>query len=88
MAPSVTSKRRRKTPTLTPRQRMIMVMVAQGLSSRQIAKRLRLSVRTVTTHRYNLMRRLRVFNFAHLLRTALKHRLLTTRDLTRHISTR
>jgi DNA-binding NarL/FixJ family response regulator len=62
--------------TLTPRQKEILRLVAQGLTNREIAAHLDISVRTVEVHRFNLMRRLRVRNVAQLLRQALLMRLL------------
>jgi DNA-binding CsgD family transcriptional regulator len=61
---------------LTPRQKEILRLVAQGLTNREIAEQLDISVRTVEVHRFNLMRRLRVRNVAQLLRQALALRLL------------
>jgi DNA-binding NarL/FixJ family response regulator len=61
---------------LTPRQKEILRLVSQGLTNREIAERLHISVRTVEVHRFNLMRRLRVKNVAQLLRQALVLRLL------------
>jgi len=57
--------------TLTPRQKEILRLVAQGLTNREVADRLGISVRTVEVHRFNLMRRLKVRNVAQLLRQAL-----------------
>jgi DNA-binding NarL/FixJ family response regulator len=62
--------------SLTPRQGEILRLVAQGLTNREIASHLEISVRTVEVHRFNLMRRLRVRNVAQLLRQALLMRLL------------
>lgn len=64
------------TNALTPRQKEILRLVAQGLTNREIADHLEISVRTVEVHRFNLMRRLRVRNVAQLLRQALLLRLL------------
>ncbi|MFQ5991629.1 MAG: LuxR C-terminal-related transcriptional regulator [Nitrospiraceae bacterium] len=61
---------------LTPRQKEILRLVAQGLTNREIAHHLDISVRTVEVHRFNLMRRLKVRNVAQLLRQALLLRLL------------
>jgi DNA-binding NarL/FixJ family response regulator len=61
---------------LTPRQKEILRLVAQGLTNREIAEHLDISVRTVEVHRFNLMRRLKVRNVAQLLRQALLLRLL------------
>ncbi|MDE3036488.1 MAG: response regulator transcription factor [Nitrospirota bacterium] len=57
--------------TLTPRQKEILRLVAQGLTNREVAGHLGISVRTVEVHRFNLMRRLKVRNVAQLLRQAL-----------------
>jgi DNA-binding NarL/FixJ family response regulator len=56
---------------ITPRQKEILRLVAQGLTNKQIADQLKISVRTIEVHRFNLMRRLRVRNVAQLLRQAL-----------------
>jgi DNA-binding CsgD family transcriptional regulator len=44
--------------TLTPQQRQIAVLAAQGLTNKQIGERLFLSPRTVATHLYQLFPRL------------------------------
>jgi DNA-binding NarL/FixJ family response regulator len=64
------------TQAITPRQKEILRLVAQGLTNRQIADELKISVRTIEVHRFNLMRRLRVRNVAQLLRQALVLQLL------------
>jgi len=70
------SRRATRTGTLTPRQKVILRLVAQGMTNREIANHLDISVRTVEVHRFNLMRRLKVRNVAQLLRQALLQRLL------------
>jgi DNA-binding NarL/FixJ family response regulator len=59
-------------PMLTPRERQILLMIAEGSTStdREIAEVLRLSVRTVNTHRANIMTKLRVHNATQLVRRA------------------
>lgn len=47
-------------------------MVAMGQTNREIAAALRISIRTVEVHRFNLMRRLNVRNVAQLLRQSLR----------------
>ena len=69
--------------TVTPRQKEILRLVAQGLTNREIAHNLKISVRTVEVHRFNLMRRLKVRNVAQLLRQALLLRLLPKSFMTR-----
>ncbi len=75
-AKKTTARRAPTGPSLTPRQREILRLVASGLTNREIADRLDISVRTVEVHRFNLMRRLDVRNVAQLLRQALVMRLL------------
>lgn len=62
--------------SLTVRQKEILRLVAQGHTNREIGEQLNISVRTVEVHRFNLMRRLRVRNVAHLLRQAILLRLI------------
>lgn len=63
-------------PHITPRQREILRLVALGHTNREIAGSLKISVRTVEVHRFNLMHRLNVRNVAQLLRQALQQNLL------------
>jgi DNA-binding NarL/FixJ family response regulator len=57
---------------LTPRQREVLQLIAEGHSTKKIAEELSLSVKTVETHRAQLMRRLEVDNVAGLVRAALR----------------
>jgi DNA-binding NarL/FixJ family response regulator len=61
---------------LTPRQRQILQMVAEGQGTRQIAERLFLSVKTVETHRAQLMQRLDIYDVPGLVRFAIRSGLL------------
>jgi DNA-binding NarL/FixJ family response regulator len=61
---------------LTPRQRQILQLVTEGQSTRQIAERLNLSVKTIETHRAQLMQRLGIFDLPGLVRFALRNGLL------------
>jgi DNA-binding NarL/FixJ family response regulator len=63
-----------KTPhmePLTTRQREILQLVAEGRTTRQIAERLHISVKTVETHRTQIMARLNVHDVAGLTRYAI-----------------
>jgi DNA-binding NarL/FixJ family response regulator len=60
---------RKQASQVTPRQSQILKMVA-------IAASLKISVRTVEVHRFNMMRRLNARNVAQLLRQSLRHGLL------------
>ena len=56
---------------LTPRQREVLQMVAEGNTTKEIARTLGLSVKTVDNHRTNLMRKLNLHDVASLTRYAL-----------------
>jgi RNA polymerase sigma factor (sigma-70 family) len=56
---------------LTPRQSEILDLVAEGLTSKEIAVRLGMSFRTVDTHRARIMEKLQVGSLADLLRLRL-----------------
>jgi two-component system, NarL family, nitrate/nitrite response regulator NarL len=59
---------------LTPREFEILDALADGLSSKQIAERYRLSVRTVETHRLNVKRKLEIEGQAELIKFAVERR--------------
>jgi DNA-binding NarL/FixJ family response regulator len=61
---------------LTPRQRQILQLVAEGLGTRQIAEQLFVSVKTVETHRAHIMQRLDIHDVPGLVRFAIRHGLL------------
>lgn len=61
---------------LTPRQRQILQLIAEGHSTRRIAERLSVGVKTVETHRAELMHRLSIFEVAGLVRFAIRAGLL------------
>jgi len=62
--------------TLTPRQREILQLLAEGKSAKEIAAGLGLSARTVEFHKYTLMDALGMENSAELIRFAIKHGLI------------
>ncbi|SFP58799.1 response regulator [Pseudomonas borbori] len=57
---------------LTPREREVLQMLAQGLSNKAIARLLEISVRTVETHRLSIRRKLGVDTPAGLVKYALE----------------
>jgi len=61
---------------LTPRQRQILQLVVEGLGTRQIAERLFLSVKTVESHRIQMMQRLGIFDVPGLVRFAIRNGLV------------
>ena len=65
---------------LTPRQREILQLIAEGATTKEIAKTLRISVKTVETHRAQLMERLNIHDVAGLVRYAIKIGLVQADD--------
>ena len=57
---------------LTPRQREVLTLIAEGQSTKEIARRLDLAVKTVDTHRSQLMKQLGIHEVAGLVRYALR----------------
>jgi len=57
---------------LTPRQLEVLTLIAEGHSTKDIAKHLSISVKTVETHRAQLMDRLNIHDIASLVRYAIK----------------
>jgi DNA-binding NarL/FixJ family response regulator len=57
---------------LTPRQREVLQLIAEGYSTQQIAQALTVSVKTVETHRMHLMDRLGIHDIAGLVRFAVQ----------------
>ena len=62
---------------LTPRQREILKLIAEGLSTKEVADKLAISVKTVETHRMELMKRLDIHEVAGLVRYAIRMGLVT-----------
>jgi len=66
--------------TLTPRQREILQLIAEGKSTKEIASILDVSVKTVETHRAQLMERLDIHDVAGLVRYAIRTGIVTADD--------
>jgi len=62
---------------LTPRQREILQLIAEGRSTKEIAFALSVSVKTVETHRAALMERLGIHDVAGLVVFAVRHNLIS-----------
>ncbi len=58
---------------LTEREREILALVAEGMTNRQIAHYLGISVKTVEVHRSNIMRKLGLYSQAELVKYAIRH---------------
>ncbi|WP_447969211.1 response regulator [Nitrospira sp. M1] len=63
---------------LTPRQREILQLVAEGRSNKEIAATLSLSLKTVEFHKHRMMRRLNLHTTAELTKLAITHRIVPT----------
>jgi DNA-binding NarL/FixJ family response regulator len=63
---------------LTPRQREILQLIAEGHSTKDMAQRLSLSVKTIESHRMEIMNRLGIHDVAGLVRYAIRIGLITT----------
>lgn len=61
---------------LSDREREILVLLAEGVALKDIARRLNLSAKTVEAHKYNLMRKLNLHDRAELIRYAIRKRLV------------
>ena len=61
---------------LTDREREVLRLLADGFSSKDLAARLSLSVKTVDAHKYNLMRKLDIHNRAGLVKYAIRKKLV------------
>jgi len=72
---------------LTDRQGQILNLVSLGHTNREIAILLKISVRTVEVHRFQLMPRLNVRNVAQLLRRALQLGFLSSADMRPQMAT-
>jgi DNA-binding NarL/FixJ family response regulator len=68
--------------TLTPREIEVLRYIARGLTNAEIAQTMFLSVRTIGTHRANLMQKLNIHNAASLVRYALEHGIVPAETVT------
>jgi two-component system, NarL family, response regulator NreC len=62
--------------TLTPREREVLKLLAEGNSVKEIAVLLALSVKTVEAHKFNLMRKLDIHNKAQLVTYAIQKKII------------
>jgi two-component system response regulator NreC len=65
--------RRMRLGSLTPREREVLLRIADGLTNREIGERLEISPRTVETHRERVMNKLRIRTVAGLTRFVVQH---------------
>src|SRR3981081_509773 len=65
-----------KSPTLTPREREVIQLLAEGKSSKEVACLLNLSTKTAETHRSNIMRKLDIHSIPDLVVYAVKNEII------------
>jgi DNA-binding NarL/FixJ family response regulator len=58
---------------LTSREQQVMEMLARGMTNREIAEGLQISIKTVDTHRGHVLKKLKLRNNSELTRFAVKH---------------
>jgi RNA polymerase sigma factor (sigma-70 family) len=62
---------------LTPRQREVLQLLAEGYSAKEIADILNISHRTVEFHKYRMMEQLNIKTSAELIHYAIKHGIIS-----------
>lgn len=71
--------RKRRPEALTTREQEILELIWTGFKNKEIAQRLKISVKTVEAHRANMMKKIRVSNTAQLLKAAIQGKMLKLR---------
>jgi DNA-binding NarL/FixJ family response regulator len=61
---------------LSPREREVLKLLAEGLSVKEVATRLNLSVKTVDVHKTNLMKKIDVHDRTELIKYAIRQKLI------------
>jgi len=64
--------RKNEPSLLSPREKEILQLLAEGSTTKRIADQLRVSVKTVETHRQHIMEKLNIFSIAELTKYAIK----------------
>jgi DNA-binding NarL/FixJ family response regulator len=64
------------TPDLTPREREVVQLLAEGKSTKEVASQLNLSVKTAETHRSNIMRKLGLHSVSELVLYAVRNNIV------------
>jgi DNA-binding NarL/FixJ family response regulator len=71
--------KRKRPEALTNREQEILQLIWSGLKNREIAQRLKISVKTVEAHRATMMKKVRVSNTAQLLKAAIQDGMIQIR---------
>ncbi len=62
--------------TLTPRQREVLQLLAEGRSMKEVASVLNVTPRTVAFHKYRMMEQLKLKSTAELVQYAVRHHIV------------
>jgi len=65
-----------RSATLTPREKEVLKLLAEGYKVKDVACNLKLSVKTIEAHKFNLMRKLDIHNKAQLVQYAFQKRII------------
>ena len=76
LLPESKSSRAANNGILTGRERMVLQLLAEGQRSKEIAYDLAISLRTVETHRANMMRKLNMSCMDEMVRFAVRHHIV------------
>jgi DNA-binding NarL/FixJ family response regulator len=76
LAESVARPEQNTTGELTPREKEVLQLVAEGKSTKQVADKLGIGTRTVESHRVNMLKKMKVSNTAELVKKAIDMRIL------------
>ena len=68
-------------PTLTPREREVVQLLAEGKSTKEVASVLNLSTKTAETHRSNIMRKLGIHSVSELVLYAVRNNIVQVQVL-------
>lgn len=63
--------------TLTTREKEVLKLLAEGLSNKEVAAKLDISIKTADVHKSNLMRKLDIHTRSELLKYAIRNKLIT-----------
>ena len=70
-------KKQKQDIPLSEREMEVLKHMSNGMSNKQIADTLFISIRTVETHKHNLMKKLNIFSTAELVIYAIQHNIIT-----------
>lgn len=76
VAPLAGAESERRSRRLTPREREIVQLLAEGKSNKEIATYLNISVKTAETHRANIMLKMNFHSVTELVRYAVKNKII------------